>query len=128
MVDDEEKEDEDEDEDVDMDEDEDKDKDKDDEEYEEQNLFIVPPQVSGDMSDDDTSEGYKESADELEGDTMSEESLVHVVSSEEEARERKKNKRRRANAPVRMSSDVWAHFHKVKEPGASRRDGVEGRL
>ncbi|XP_037483219.1 zinc finger BED domain-containing protein RICESLEEPER 2-like isoform X2 [Triticum dicoccoides] len=99
-----------------MDEDEDKDKDKDDEEYEEQNLFIVPPQPSADMSDDDTSEGYKESADELEGDTMSEESLVHVVSSEEEARERKKNKRRRANAPVRMSSDVWAHFHKVKEP------------
>ena len=74
VVDDEEKED-DEDEDLDMDED----KDKDDEEYEEQNLFIVPPQASADMSDDDTSNGYKESADELEGDTMSEESLVHVV-------------------------------------------------
>ena len=44
VVDDEEKED-DEDEDVDMDED----KDKDDEEYEEQNLFIVPPQASADM-------------------------------------------------------------------------------
>ncbi|KAE8799893.1 hypothetical protein D1007_24640 [Hordeum vulgare] len=73
------------------------------------------------MSDDDTSDGYKESDDELEGDTMSEESLVHVVSSEdseEEARERKKkkNKRPRANAPVRTTSDVWAHFHKVKEP------------
>ena len=75
MVDDEEKEDEDEeeDEDKDVDMDEDKDKNKDDEEYEEQNLFIVPPQPSADMSDDDTSEGYKESADELEGDTMSEE-------------------------------------------------------
>ena len=109
MVEDEEKEEDDEDEDM----DEDKDK-----EYEEQNLFVVPPlQAGADMSDDDTSEGYKESADELEGDTMSEESLVHVVSSEEEARERKrkKNKRPRANAPVRMSSDVWAHFHKVKE-------------
>ena len=99
-------------------EEEDEDEEKDDEEYEEQNLFIVPPQASADMSDDDTSEGYKESADELEGDTMSEESLVHVVSSEEEARERKrkKNKRPRANAPVRTSSNVWAHFHKVKEP------------
>lgn len=94
-----------------------------DKEYDEQNLFVVPPlQGGGDMSDDDTSDGYKESADELEGgDTMSEESLVHVVSSEdseEEARERKKkkNKRPRANAPVRTTSDVWAHFHKVKEP------------
>ncbi|KAI4977323.1 hypothetical protein ZWY2020_057235 [Hordeum vulgare] len=92
-----------------------------DKEYDEQNLFVVPPlQGGGDMSDDDTSDGYKESADELEGgDTMSEESLVHVVSSEdseEEARERKKkkNKRPRANAPVRAISDVWAHFHKVE--------------
>ncbi|KAE8814369.1 zinc finger BED domain-containing protein RICESLEEPER 2-like [Hordeum vulgare] len=94
-----------------------------DKEYDEQNLFVVPPlQGGGDMSDDDTSDGYKESADELEGsDTMSEELLVHVVSSEdseEEARERKKknNKRPRANALVRTISNVWAHFHKVKEP------------
>ncbi|KAE8819410.1 Subtilisin-chymotrypsin inhibitor-2A [Hordeum vulgare] len=102
---------------------EDEDAEDEDKEYYEQNLFVVPPlQGGGDMSDDDTSDGYKESADELEGgDTMSEESLVHVVSSEdseEEARERKKkkNKRPRANAPVRTISDVWAHFHKVKEP------------
>lgn len=102
---------------------EDEDAEDEDKEYDEQNLFVVPPlQGGGDMSDDDTSDGYKESADELEGgDTMSEESLVHVVSSEdseEEARERKKkkNKRPRANAPVRAISDVWAHFHKVKEP------------
>ena len=76
---------------------EDKDAEDEDKEYDEQNLFVVPPlQGGGDMSDDDTSDGYKESADELEGgDTMSEESLVHVVSSEDsegEARERKKKK------------------------------------
>ena len=72
MVEDEKKEEDNEDEDM----DEDKDK-----EYEEHNLFVVPPlQAGADMSDDDTSDGYKESADELEGDTMSEESLVHVVS------------------------------------------------
>ncbi|KAI4980054.1 hypothetical protein ZWY2020_016807 [Hordeum vulgare] len=89
---------------------EDEDAEDEDKEYDEQNLFVVPPlQGGGDMSDDDTSDGYKESADELEGgDTMSEESLVHVVSSEdseEEARERKKkkNKRPRANAPVRTT-------------------------
>ncbi|XP_073354216.1 uncharacterized protein [Aegilops tauschii subsp. strangulata] len=119
VVEDEEKEEDDEDEEKEEDdEDEDMDEDKD-KEYEEQNLFVVPPlQAGADMSDDDTSDGYKESADELEGHTMSEESLVHVVSSEEEARERKrkKNKRPRANAHVRMSSDVWAHFHKVREP------------
>ncbi|KAI5021224.1 hypothetical protein ZWY2020_055069 [Hordeum vulgare] len=101
---------------------EDEDAEDEDKEYDEQNLFVVLPlQGGGDMSDDDTSDGYKESADELEGgDTMSEESLVHVVSSEdseEEARERKKkkNKRPRANAPVRAISDVWAHFHKPRD-------------
>ncbi|KAI4986156.1 hypothetical protein ZWY2020_018786 [Hordeum vulgare] len=59
---------------------EDEDAEDEDKEYDEQNLFVVPPlQGGGDMSDDDTSDGYKESADELEGgDTMSEESLVHV--------------------------------------------------
>uniref|UniRef100_A0A8R7QME6 BED-type domain-containing protein n=1 Tax=Triticum urartu TaxID=4572 RepID=A0A8R7QME6_TRIUA len=71
--------------------------------------------------DEDTSDGYKESAAELEaegGDDMSDEEIVHVISSDEEARERnkKKTKRPRANAPVRTSSKVWVHFHKDKRP------------
>ena len=101
--------------------------DKDDEEY---NEFVVPP-GGDDMSDsdEDTSEGNKESADELEaegGDDMSEEEIVHVISSGEEAKEKnkKKTKRPRANAPVRMSSDVWAHFHKVREPCEKTREIV----
>ncbi|KAI4984157.1 hypothetical protein ZWY2020_046529 [Hordeum vulgare] len=109
---------------------EDEDAEDEDKEYDEQNLFVVPPlQAGGDMSDDDTSDGYKESADQLEGgDTMSEKSLVDVVSSEdseEEARERKKkkNKRPRANAPVREISDVWAHFHKPRDE--NEEDDVE---
>ncbi|KAI5002354.1 hypothetical protein ZWY2020_027004 [Hordeum vulgare] len=109
---------------------EDEDAEDEDKEYDEQNLFVVPPlQGGGDISVDDTSDGYKESPDELEGgDPMFEESLVHVVSSEdseEEARERKKkkNKRPRANAPVRAISDVWAHFHKPRDE--NEEDDVE---
>ncbi|KAE8767231.1 zinc finger BED domain-containing protein RICESLEEPER 2-like [Hordeum vulgare] len=46
---------------------EDEDAEDEDKEYDEHNLFVVPPfQGGGDMSDDDTSDGYKESADELE--------------------------------------------------------------
>ncbi|KAM3389789.1 hypothetical protein ACQJBY_011755 [Aegilops geniculata] len=90
--------------------------DKDDEEYEE---FVVPP--GGDYmsdSDEDTSDGYKESAAELEaegGDDMSDEELVHVISSDEEARERnkKKTKRPRANAPVGLA---YCHCKSEDEP------------
>ena len=102
--------------------------DKDDEEYEE---FVIPP-GGGDMSDsdEDTPDGYKESAAELEadgGDDMSDEEIVHVISSDEDARERnkKKTKRPRANAPVRKTSKVWVHFHKDKRPSKKEPGNLE---
>ncbi|KAI4983349.1 hypothetical protein ZWY2020_023841 [Hordeum vulgare] len=85
------------------DEDMEEDKEKDDQEYDEHNLFVVPPLQGGDdMSDDDTSEGYKESADELEGDTMPEESLVHVVSSKDSEEEEEKGTRKRTRGQEPM--------------------------